>query len=152
MEMVFQRLVKETADIKLEQNDLTQRNQLLALALGLAIAKHVQLPSTEVEQPIDFFNNNLQAIRSTLSRFNENVIFDIKEAEEFVRAFWLIRYNAMYQRVYPLFARQNQSFVDCLFGVSDFISESTMALADKYAKQIFMLTVTIQSIIKEEGL
>ena len=139
MDVRFNEFTEKAASTKLAPEDMTSRGTLISLAIGLAISRTIPLPSSAVQEPDDFFNNSLQDTRRLISLFNENVIFDMWEAEQIVRAIWMVRYNAMYPRQYPMLAFEGQTFFDALMGVSNAMSPVLTAFANKYAFPIFIL-------------
>lgn len=140
MDVRYCKVVEQLNQTQLAVEDSTCRGTLLALALGLAISRSISLPSSAVQEPDDFFNTSIQEIRRHISGFNENMVFDMREAEQMVRAMWMIRYNAMYPRQYPLLAFQGQSFTDALMGVGNVLSPAMTEFANKYAMPIFLLS------------
>lgn len=86
----------------IEQANLIVTNPLQKLAIttsavALAISNTQHLPSSIVENPIEYFNINLlTGIKSIVSEWNESIILDIKVIIEQVRIFWLVRYTAAY--------------------------------------------------------
>lgn len=140
MDVRFTEFVEKAASAQLAPEDATRRGTLIALAIGLALSRTIPLPSSAVQEPDDFFNTSLQQTRCLISCFNENAVFDMREAEQAVRAIWMVRYNAMYPRQYPMLTSEGQTFFDALIGVSNVMSPELTAFANKYALPIFILS------------
>lgn len=100
--------------IKLKYNELRefldarisnpyQQKNLRSIALGIAVARQVPLPSTALEQSqvngyyVGAVSN---IVSSAVSDFNEQLVVDFDTAVDTARAMWFIRYRAAHPAKY----------------------------------------------------
>ncbi len=77
--------------------DSTQRGAILAAVIGIAAAQELSLPSSKADDPEGYYQGVLMPeYNAILDRFNENLVFSVKEALAMTRAFWLLRYESVY--------------------------------------------------------
>ena len=87
--------LKDFLATKIQDYSLIKKT--LSIALGIALARKVQLPTMAVETAQDYFNVQVRSsVASQIYAFNEQVIIDVDLAESIARAHWLIRYNVAY--------------------------------------------------------
>lgn len=80
--------------------NLARRNELVTYAVSWTLARELPLPSAPVDDPLLHFNSTSGlGIMSTISQINEVIIFDVREARELVRSFWMVRYHTLFPQV-----------------------------------------------------
>ena len=78
-------------------SNLARRNELVNYTVAWTLASELPLPSAPVEDPVIHFNNTSGlGLSSVISSINEVMIFDVREARELVRSFWMVRYNMLF--------------------------------------------------------
>lgn len=136
--------------ISLVSCDPTDRASIVTTALAFSASKHSSMPSNKVEDTEAFFNSTiLPTITDFLSDWNENIIFSFREALVIARAFWMIRYNALYPEDGLPFLQTRDGFFDKAFLVQKYMSETQHDLTDKYADEIIKLVFVIGQIITQ---
>lgn len=77
--------------------DPTTSKQLLAIALGVCIARKSAMPKEEVNGVTSYYNDQvLIEHREGVYKFNESIVIDADLAMQTARSFWLVRYNSIY--------------------------------------------------------
>lgn len=85
------------------QSTLNQR--LSEMCVAKAIANKMQLPSSEVTDCDSHYTSFcLGQARTLLSRVNELKVFDLAKVQEYIRIFWLCRYNILFPKKVYLIA------------------------------------------------
>jgi hypothetical protein len=119
--------------------DSSLRSKILAAAIGQGASYLSAIPSTEVESPANHFNSIiLPEVRTTISLFNENTVFDCKAAVEFARAFWMIRYTAAHPTSRPCYTL-SYSFFDSVSSVEVFVSPEQYNFLNENKEEILIL-------------
>lgn len=131
------KLSSETKNF-LQNIQLTAKSnqEVIMMALAKSIANALQMPSSPVENPSEFYlHTTFQNMRNTLSHVNELVVVDLARAQDLIKTFWLIRYNILYPRK-KLFVTNAIKSESHFFGFSSllsptdatFIQENTLVL------------------------
>lgn len=69
------------------------------IGLANAIAIGLVLPTSEVENPDEFYIDNcFTKAREDISIINEITVVDVETVLNLIKLFWKIRYNVLYQR------------------------------------------------------
>jgi hypothetical protein len=137
----FTRLVSEL------QTAPSDRSCVLSSAVALAVASHLPLPSAAVDAPASYYNfTNLQSAKDLVGMFNEEVVFDVKEALESTREFWMLRYNAAHAPTYPVI-NPSIGFYDNLLGVAKWVDQESHAFNNQYKMEIFALAQAARAVI-----
>ena len=118
MEMKFTPFLQQVdGNIK----DSTQRAAILVAVISCAVAQELSIPSSPADDAEGYYNGMLMPeYNALLDRFNENLVFSVKEALGLTRAFWMLRYEA----VHPCNEMPNSQygFFDTLVGVQCYFS------------------------------
>ena len=115
--------------------------------------KIASIPSAPVDNPESYYLNHvLSMVRSDISIWNENVVFNLKECMDIVRAFWYIRYNAVYPInivAYPF----STCFFNSVFGIDNYLSPEIQKFVEENRNEILshssIASATIVSLSKE---
>jgi len=125
--------------------DVTTRARVLAAAVGIALSREIALPSSVVEDPTNFYNmQNLAGVRDAVGNINENIVLDCKDALEWTRNLWLVRYYAAHPQPHAYYGGDTGTFFESYFNASTLISSDGRALleANRVALAILSLEVT----------
>lgn len=130
-----------------------QRGQVMAAAIGLALATRLPIPSAPVADLETHWNFQLaQLANDPLSDLNECVVFDTTAAITYVRTFWQLRYAAAHPSSQLAFAAQSPyGFFDTLAGVSLYVAPEAHCFVNENRAAIFQLAVTAMRLINEHG-
>jgi hypothetical protein len=135
------------ADSQIQDQNL--RGQIIAAAIGLALATVSPLPSSEVDSPASHFNLQVMMQASqVVSQFNENLVFDPKLALEYGREFWLVRYTALYPNSRPIYATEG-NFFEVAFGASAHIAPDRCKFLCEQKIAVLTLTSAAINIIRD---
>lgn len=123
------------------------RSCVISAGVALAIARHLPLPSAPVDAPGNFYNfTNLQAAKDMVAAFNEQVVFNVKEALDETRNQWMLRYNAAHPPRFPVLNPQ-VGFYDNVLGVAKYVDKETHCFNNQYMIPIFMVAQICASIL-----
>jgi hypothetical protein len=115
------------------------RGCVIAGAVAYAVAKHLPLPSAPDASPTNYYTfNNSQAAKDFISLFNEQAVFDVKEALDEVREFWMLRYNAAHPPRFPVYD-MSVGFYDNMLGTPKWVDQESHCFNNLYKGQIFTL-------------
>lgn len=110
--------------------DATLRTKVLTAAIALAVVDTLSLPSGQVGDSSDFYNNQiLPGVMGTVSDFNECVVFDTRACLEQIRNLWKVRYNCAYRPCSTVLS-VGSSFVGSFTGAATALSNDYLAFAD----------------------
>lgn len=120
--------------------DASSRSRIIAVAVGIAIASKLSMPSLAVEvDPSNYFLGTIaQASNDYISRFNEEVVFDTRYCREVLRSFWLLRYSAAYPGA-QFFAPPTLGFVDSVVGATLYLAPEMHEFCNEHKEVIFTL-------------
>ena len=128
-----------SAELNRVAGDSLTRGKIVTMTIAIAIANTVQLPTSQVNNPIEYWNGQLyNIVRNTLHDVGEQVIFNSPLAMELARMFWLLRYRAAHQSQLIL-ACANLSFFENLFGVGSYISDENKQFIEDNKAAIYCL-------------
>ena len=136
--------LKEQLATKIPDYSLIKKT--ISIALGIALARRAQLPSSAVESAQDHYNVQ---VRSNVTRqacdFNEQIIIDVDLVESIARAHWLIRYNHAYpSALVALTWIDGAHFIAKLSGTAGLISQD---IHDYCEAQSDLMLLTINKIL-----
>ena len=133
---------------------VSKNNQeVLAMAVSKVIANELVLPSSPVENPIDFYlYTTYTGAREVISCINELVVIDINRVQELVKTFWLVRYNILFPRK-KLYLTNQIASESHFFGFSSLLSPTDavfiqvntftlLTLANGFAQMVSEMGVT----------
>jgi hypothetical protein len=139
---------KKNADVMI--TDQTQRSKIISAALAKAVSDLQTLPTSQVESPSSYFNLQiLPNIRTIISVWNENMVFDPRACVDHVRAFWLLRYTAVHPVSSPIYSL-DRSFFECVFGVNTFVASDTNEFFNTHKQAILFLSICAAEIINKQ--
>lgn len=127
--------------------DSTQRAAILAAVIGIAAAQELSLPSSKADDAEGYYNGILMPeYNAILDRFNENLVFSVKEALVMTRAFWMLRYETLY----PCNEMPNSQygFFDTLVGAHCYFSPDQHKFLNDNKDVIFQLTFYARRLIE----
>lgn len=110
--------------------------KMTSIALGIALSRTLQMPSSEATYGDSFFNEFL-AVEAAhkAAEFNENFIVDIDLVTQTARSFWLVRYNNTYPPVVlPLPMDNVGHFMSAIAGSLHLINPNTLEFCQEHAK------------------
>ena len=112
--------VLSQASVDFIQSILPQK--LSEMSIAKAIANKLQLPSSEVKEPAAHYTTFcLGQARTLLSRVNELKVVDISATLEYIRIFWLCRYNILFPTKVYLIAGCDAD--EHFFGFAQFLTK-----------------------------
>jgi hypothetical protein len=146
MNVRFLDFVRACAEFEAAPGD---RSCVIAAGVALAIARHLPLPSAPVDAPSNFYNfTNLQAAKDLVAQFNEQIVFNVKEALEETRNNWMLRYNAAHPPRFPVI-NPEIGYYDNLLGVAKYVDKETHCFNNQYKLPIFLLAQIATQVINE---
>lgn len=73
------------------------KKRIISIAVGLSVARLVEIPSTPVEGYVDHYDNNVKRQADTyIYDTNEQILVDIDLASSIARNYWFVRYKTIY--------------------------------------------------------
>jgi hypothetical protein len=131
--------------------DATKKAQALTSAVALAVANMQHIPSSQLDNPLTYFNLQIQpTISAAISEWNENIILDARECVNQTRMFWLLRYTAAYPASTPMYSA-DKDFFDTVFGVAALVPQELHEFLDGPCKGAILSLATIAMRIAIEG-
>lgn len=113
--------LKKLLDASFEH--IEDRKKTLALAVSIAVARHLQIPTSLVESANQYFTTTLtKEVSGKIYQINEQIVFDTDLAISNCRAYWMIRYFTVYPESLSLVVSDDFDFYCKLAGVDKFIS------------------------------
>ena len=127
---------------------ITDDNNLIALATGVAIGRRLNLPNDYLEGKSEEFNNTLiQNARDYVSKVNELKVIDTTLALDTAKATYIVRFNAMYPTT--IVASGDECIWCDTFSISsafrDIDSTSANQNKDTFIKAVSLITAIINS-------
>lgn len=120
--------------------DASTRGRIIAIAVGIAIASKISLPSLSLEvEPSNYFNAQMaMGANEYIGKFNEEVVFDTRYCREAVRAFWLLRYSAAYPGA-QFHVPPTLGFVDSVVGATLYLAPDMHCFCNENKEAIFAI-------------
>jgi hypothetical protein len=144
MNVRFLDFIRAVGDVQASPGD---KGCVVAAGVALGISKHLPLSSAPDTSPINYYNfTNLQAAKDFVALFNEQVVFDVKEALEETREFWMLRYNAAHPAEYPVYDMAI-GFYDNLLGVAKWVDQESHSFNNLYKGEILALSQIVSQTI-----
>jgi hypothetical protein len=101
---------------------IEDRKKILALAVSIAVARTMQIPTSIVENVNQYFNSTLiNEVNSKVYKINEQIVFDTDLAISNCRAYWMVRYYTVYPDSLEVIVSEDFDFYCKLAGVDKFI-------------------------------
>lgn len=128
--------------------DPMERPAALAAAVALTVARRIPVPSSEVEDPEQYYILTvLPQVRSYLSDANEAMLLDLNKALDVAKMIWMVRVTAAFPQtkrsLNPIYG-----FFDTIVGTGNFVDNETHEMVNKYKTQILMLADEIEKVFK----
>lgn len=116
----------------------------VSFSLAYAIANKLTLPTSKVDNVIDFYNqNSSNNVYTSLSIINEIILLDVDVIKELVISLYQLRYDTVFGRD-SVIAIKCESAVEDLFGISKYINKDVICviktnplLITKYVNKFF---------------
>jgi len=130
--------------------DVLARSNILAAAIGRAVANVQPLPSSPVESASGYFNTHaLPQLRTIVSEWNENMTVNTAICTEYARIFWLLRYNAAHPNSRPLYDSPYDFFCTTM-GVKSYVSDEQYAFLNTHKETILALSSSVSRMLCAE--
>lgn len=129
---------------------------LISIAAGLAVSRHLNIPTTEVESINMHYAGQAQTtINLYLSTINETVVINMDRALETARSAYMLRYHAAYPKTDgSVILPSEGSFFSRYFGIHNFFGEITLSKLDKdptlVTNLVNRLLTVLPELIKEQ--
>lgn len=112
------------------------RSQIIAAAVGQAIACRMAIPSAPVSSSQEYFDANIMSeAMNLISSFNEQAVLTVSLSLDYVRKFWLMRYDISAKC--PRRTRSDNDFFGAFFGVHDYFSPQEIEFLNANFSVIF---------------
>lgn len=133
---------------KVKDQSLIKRT--VSIALGLAVARLVPLPSSASINPVAEYDSVARPLVSQMaSSFNEQMVVDMNLVEEVARAQWLIRYAHAYPTEFiALSPCSDAHFATKLAGVSHLVNAEIHAFCDSSPELMIVVVNRITAVLK----
>ncbi len=120
-----------------------------SIAVGLAVSRHLTLPSSEVESINMHFVSQVEAtMNQYLSIINEDMVLDFDLATKTARNAYIIRYMAAYPKADgSAILPSCGTFFERAFNVGTYFDDTTRAHCESNADAIISLTNRILAIL-----
>lgn len=130
--------VKNIIDRRLP--DVTSRSPVLSAAVGFALARLAPLPSSAVEDELNYYNLSVASTMcDLLNGLNEAVIVNCNDAKQWVRNFWQMRYWAAHLSMVWSPVLAGASFFDSFNRADALLSVDQFDLLNKNRDVVFEL-------------
>lgn len=137
MDLKFSNL-KNIVDRRLP--DVTSRSPVLAAAVGFALARLAPLPSSAVEDELNYYNLSVSsAMCDLLNGLNESVIVNCNDAKQWSRNFWQMRYWAAHLSMNWVPVGPGVGFFDSYNRADALLSADQFELLNKNRDVVFEL-------------
>jgi hypothetical protein len=123
--------------------------RLVSIAAGLAVSRHVNLPTTEVDSiNMHYVGQVQQSVSTYLSIINESVVIQMDRALKVARSAYMLRYNAAYPKADGcVILPSSGSFFERYFGVSTFFDEVTLCKCAEKPDEVMALVNRLLSVM-----
>ena len=116
----------------------------VSFSIAYAIANKLVLPTSKVDNIIDFYNQNSKYnVNSILSTINEIILLDLNTTNELIVSIYQLRYDTVFGTD-NVIAMMGETAVEDLFGISKYISKDMIGvikanplLITKYVNKFF---------------
>jgi len=125
--------------------DPLNRLAIMTSALALALSNIQHLPTTQVEDPSNYFKINVvPGLNAIVSEWNESMVLDPKAVIDQARTFWLVRYTAAFPLSRLMYAAKGD-FFSTVFGVYGVVSPALQEFLDGSCK-LAILTLANEAV------
>lgn len=131
--------------------DKNKVKQLISIALGIALANKMPLPTPDIAANTSgqqyFVDYIIGPLSGEISVFNENTVVSLDMAEEVARSFWLKRYYSAYPiNPIPVVDAEDTHFLGLVLGTGHLIAPDIM----EFCNQEATLIITVVNRILEK--
>ena len=146
------KLSNETKNFIQNVPTISKNNQeVLAMAISKVVANELVLPSSPVDNAIDFYLHTTYAgAREIISCINELVVVDINRVQELVKTFWLVRYNILFPRK-KLYLTNQIASESHFFGFSSLLSPTDAVFIQVNTFTLLTLANGFSQMVSEMG-
>jgi hypothetical protein len=123
----------------------------VSIALGVAIARLLPLPSTCVEDAsLHFATAVKQTANTFICEFNEAIVVDVDLVSQTVLSHWMIRYTCAYPDCsMPILSMGDFGFIAKINNVNRFINPETYKLCECNSELMVVLVNRITSVLNQ---
>jgi hypothetical protein len=130
-------------------DDASCRASVLSVAVGLAFSRYVPVPSAPVNSPAGYYNTQvLETVTHGVGEINEHLVFDLREALNRARQFWMLRYGAAHTAPLPIIS--TIGFVDTIVNRGIYLDDDLVCFANDHKEAILRLTNEIECLIQND--
>ena len=123
---------------------------VLAAAVGFFAAYYQQVPGTAVKGYDNYYNDNIApGTRSIICEVNEGAVFDVRQALDYARKFWIRRYTTLHASFLYTDGDSELDFFNITSGVGIVFSPEEYKLINQYKRTIIQLAKELIAIKKE---
>lgn len=129
--------------------DITLRGKVVACGVALALAWKLPLPTGRLSDPDNFYNMQVSAlVNDPLSEVNEAVVIDLRQAIEYCRMFWMLRYATAYDGGQFAFAENSPyGFYDTILGTAVFVDDKNHCFTNEQKTGIYRVRNLVWSLL-----
>lgn len=130
--------------------DISINKKATSIALGIAIARMLPLPSTAIDSADMHYSGSLiHTANLIVSEFNENIVIDIDLVTQTTRSYWMIRYTCAHPDIdLPILSVGEFGFISKISNVSRYINLETYKFCDTNSELMVVLVNRISKILK----
>lgn len=132
--------------------DVSINKKATSIALGIAIARMLPLPSTMVDSAAMHYSGSLvHTANLTISEFNENIVIDVDLVTQTARSYWMIRYTCAHPDIdMPILSVGEFGFISKIHNVSKYINIDTYKFCDTNSELMVVLVNRISRLLKSK--
>lgn len=130
-------------------DDASARCDVLSIAAGLAYSRFAALPTAPVTEPSGYYNRNvLESVTHGLGELNEHLVFDLRDALNRCRQFWMLRYGAAHPAPLPIIS--TIGFVDTIVNRGIYLDDDMVCFANDHKEAILRITNELENLIQND--
>lgn len=132
--------------------DVSIAKKATSVALGIAIARMLPMPTTMVDEADNHYQMTLRFNAIMLANdFNESIVVDTDLVAETTRSYWLIRYTCAYPNLNaPMLPIGNFGFVSKINNVGRYINQDIYKFCDENSELMVVLVNRIQRLLNDK--
>ena len=130
--------------------DVSINKKAISIALGIAVARMLPLPSTAMDSVTTHYSGTLvHTANLIISEFNENIVIDVDLVSQTTRSYWMIRYTCAHPDIdMPILSMGEFGFISKINNVSKFINIDTYKFCDTNSELMVVLVNRITRLLK----
>lgn len=131
--------------------DANDRRKVVAAVAAQLIADCVDLPTEPTNSVENYYLMNVKSqVIDKLGKLNEKLIMDVTLAKDYVRKYWLLRYNCAFPGAnIKRKTTARFGYFDTVMGVGQFIDDEHHQFVNQYKNEILTLCVDLEDLVKE---